>query len=146
MSNPTPRRPEDGKRLLQGAQEKHAAGRIDEALELARQAIGVAPELADAWAYLGTTLITRRLDFASGLAALERAAQLAPDDPAVNYTLGWCFEFVAYRLSRPGSGGQDSDEFFERAAKHLRRCLELNPEQGLKEDAEDLLAAIEDRR
>jgi tetratricopeptide (TPR) repeat protein len=145
MSNPTPGNLEEGRRLLQMAKERHAAN-SEEALALARRAIKVAPDLADAWSYLGTTLITRRLDFSNGLAALDRSAELAPDDPGVNYTLGWCYEFVAYRLSRQGSGAGDPEELFDRAARYLRHCIELNPEQGLKEDAEDLLAAIENRR
>lgn len=138
--------PEEALQRLRHAQQLHSDGRIDEALAEAREAVGIAPDLAEAWMYLGTTLVTRKLAYPQGLAALERAAELAPDDPGVQYSLGWCYEFVAYRLTKQATTPyRDPEELFELAMRRLRRCIELEPEQGLKEDAEDLLASIEAR-
>ena len=145
MSNPEGITAEARAVLLEALHE-HSAGKIDEAIAGARRAISLAPALYDAWVYLGTTLITRRLGFEAGLAALEHALALAPDDPGVQYSAGWCYEFVAYRLAR--QGGQpfrDPEELLRLAADHLRRCIALDPEPGLKEDAQDLLQSIEDR-
>ena len=132
--------------MLKQAQEAHSAGRIEQALAEARRAVELDSDCVAAWSYLGTTLITRRLEYAEGLSALERAALLAPDDPGVNYSLGWCYEFVAYRLERQiGRPYRDPIELYELAARYLQRCIDLEPEEGLREDAEDLLHSIRDR-
>lgn len=137
---------DEARNLLREAQDAHTAGDIPAAIELARRAIDLWPEFTEAWMYLGTTLVTRRLAFQEGLAALERAGELAPEDPGVQYSLGWCYEFVAYRLTKQSTHPfRDPDELWGIAANYLRRCIELNPEQGLREDAEDLLASIEAR-
>ncbi len=133
-------------RLLREAKDLHAGGRIDDALAAARSALSADPLLADAWVYLGTTLVTRRLAFAEGLAALERARDLAPNDPGAWYSLGWCYEFVAYRLEKQATRPyRDPVELYELAAEALQRCIELDPEPGLKDDAEKLRATIVDR-
>ena len=81
--------------------------------------------------------------YEDGLAELERARASAPDDPAVHYTLGWCYEFVAHRLSRrPSAEGLEPQELYRKAEASLRRCLELGPEGKMKDDAQDLLASI----
>ena len=131
--------------LLMRAHELHSGRRIDEALSAVRQAIEIKPDYVDALSYLGTTLITRKLAFAEGLAVLERAESLAPDDPGIVYGLGWCYEFVAYRIDRNPDPYRDPAELYRLAAEKLQRCIDLDPEQGLREDAEDLLAAIEVR-
>ncbi len=96
--------------------------------------------------YLGTTLITRRLAFLEGLKALEHASALAPDDAGVAYSMGWCYEFVAYRLEKQATKPyRDPIELYERAAERLRHCIALDPEPGLQEDARDLLDSIEVR-
>jgi tetratricopeptide (TPR) repeat protein len=134
------------KALLLRAHELHAERRIDESIAAAREAIALQPNYVDAWSYLGTTLITRKLAFAEGLAALEQAEALAPDDAGIVYGLGWCYEFVAYRLERqPSTPYRDPTELYKLAAAKLQRCIDLDPEQGLREDAEDLRAAIEVR-
>ena len=91
---------------------------------------------------MGSTLVTRRGRYAEGLAELERAREAAPDDPAVYYTLGWCYEFVAHQTSRRPRPRLDPQELYRKAEAYLRRCLELNPEGKVKDDAQDLLASI----
>ena len=77
----------------------HASERVDEALAAAREAIALDPTLGEAHAYLGNTLVTRKRAFEEGIAELERAARLRPDDPGIWYTLGWCQEFAANALA-----------------------------------------------
>ncbi len=136
----------DARSLLQRAQAEHAAGRLHEALAAARESVAADPSYADAWSYLGTTLITRFLAFEEGLAALEKAAALGPDDPGVLYSLGWCYEFVAYRLEKAGRRPyRDPLELYQLAADTLQRCIDLDPEAGLRDDAEKLRDTIVDR-
>ncbi len=137
---------DEARGLLRQAQQLHSDGRIDDALATAHRALEVDPHNVEAWMYLGTTLVTRKLAYREGLEALEHAAALAPDDAGVNYSLGWCYEFVAYRLEKQATRPyRDPVELYELAAKHLQRCIDLNPEVGLKEDAQDLLSSIESR-
>ena len=132
--------------LLKQAQELHTQGHIAEALETARQALESQPDYVEAWMYYGTTLITRRLVFPEGLEALERAYELAPDDAGVAYSMGWCYEFVAYRLQKQATTPyRDPIELLRLAAERLQHCIDLEPEQGLKDDAQDLLDSIEAR-
>lgn len=137
---------EEAAQCLRRAHELHAAGDVLAAIREARRALELQPDYVPALTYVGTTLVTRRLAYEEGLEFLERAVRAAPDDAAAHYSLGWCYEFVAYRLQRSGARPyRDPGELYELAADELRRCIELEPEQGLKEDAEDLLAAIEPR-
>jgi tetratricopeptide (TPR) repeat protein len=124
------------------AHRRHGEGRIDAAIADARAALQVDASHVDALTYLGTTLITRKLTFDDGLQILERAKATAPADPGVAYSLGWCYEFVAYRLEKQG---RNAIELYERAIAELERCLALDPEQNLREDAEDLLEATQAR-
>jgi len=87
-------------------------------------------------------LVQRKGRYEEGLAELEQARAAAPDDPAVHYTLGWCYEFVAHSVSRRPRAGLEPQELYSKAEASLRRCLELQPEGKLKDDAQDLLASI----
>ena len=132
--------------MLREAQALHAAGNVEGAITTAQQALEGDRSNVDALVYLGTTLVTRRLAFEDGLALLDRAYEVAPDHPGVNYSLGWCYEFVAYRLEKDARRPyRDPVELYELAATHLQRCIDLNPEQGLKDDARDLLDSILNR-
>jgi tetratricopeptide (TPR) repeat protein len=138
--------PEGAREALRHAQQLHSDGRIGEALREAQEALRIAPEFWEAWMYLGTTLVTRLLRFQEGLEALERAQALAPDDDGLQYSLGWAYEFVAYRLSKQATRPErDPEELFEIAMEHLKRCIEITDDQGLRDDAQDLLASIEAR-
>ena len=134
--------PEAARTLLREAMALHEQEQIDAALATAREAIALAPSYADARQYIGSTLVQRRGRYAEGLAELERARDDAPDDPALFYTLGWCYEFVAHRVSRRPAPGLDPMELYQKAEQYLRYCLELKPEGKLRDDAADLLASI----
>src|SRR3972149_7049637 len=137
---------DDAAEHLRRAQAFHADGRIDEAIAEARRALALAPDYVNALTYLGTTLVTRRLAYQDGLDLLERAAPLAPDDAGVHYSLGWCYEFVAYRLEKAATTPyRDPLALYELAAAQLQRCIDLDPGIGLKEDAGELLAALRQR-
>ncbi len=138
----TPSVPQAAREKLRAAMALHEQGDIAAALAEARQALELAPDYADARSYLGSTLVTRRGRYAEGLAELERARDAAPDDPAVYYTLGWCYEFAAHGISRRPRKGLDTRELYSKAEAYLRRCLELRPEGKLKDDAQDLLSSI----
>lgn len=129
--------------LLRQAQLLHSDGRIDDALATAQRALELAPDFTPAMTYIGTTLITRLMRFPEGLSILERAAEVAPEDAGVWYSLGWCQEFVAYRLSKLATTPyRDPFELWELASQSLQRCIDLDPEPGLREDAEDLQESI----
>ena len=137
---------EEARQHLRRAQELHVAHRTEEALAEARRALAIAPDFVEALTYYGTSLITRRLAFAEGLETLERALAVAPEDAGVHYSLGWCYEFVAYRLEKQATRPyRDPVELYELAATHLQRCIDLGPEPGLAADAQDLLDSIQNR-
>ncbi len=134
---------DEARGLVKRAQELHSDGRIDDALAEARTALQIHPDSTEAMTYLGTTLITRRMQFIEGLEILEHAAAIAPEDAGVQYSLGWCQEFVAYRLSKLATTPyRDPITLWEAAAESLQRCIDLDPEPGLKADAEDLRESI----
>jgi tetratricopeptide (TPR) repeat protein len=134
--------PEAARVLLNEAMALHSREDIDGALAKAREALKLAPDFADARQYLGSTLVQRLGRYAEGLAELERAKADAPDDPALFYTLGWCDEFVAHRITRRPVEGLDPAALYAKAEQYLRRCLDLRPQGKLKDDASDLLASI----
>lgn len=93
----------------------------EEALRLAREAIEIDPGYAGAHASLASTLMLRVInglserpdeDRENALAAVERAAELSPDDPTVLRTLGNV-------LSNCGEHGK--------AVRALRRAVEIAP-------------------
>ena len=127
----------------------HSADRVDDALTEAERAVTLDPSYAAAHAYLGNTLVTRKRRFADGLAALERAAALAPDDVGVVYTLGWCQEFAAQAIARGGIRARSqpidltADELFTRATATMLRALAIAAaEDEIVGDIEDVLDYI----
>ena len=131
---------------LRAAMQLHARDEIDAAIAAARQTIERAPDFCEAHAYLGNTLVTRKRRFADGLAALERAAALCPDDAAILYTLGWCREFVANALEKPRAPhqpvAQDAAALYAATTEVLKRALTLDAEPGLRGDIEDILDVV----
>jgi tetratricopeptide (TPR) repeat protein len=138
---------ESASELLRRAQALHAEGRIADALTTARRAVAADPALVEGWTYIGKTLVTRFLRFQEGLDALERARDLAPADGSVLYDLGWCYEFVAYRLEKQATRPyRDPMALYQLAAETLTRCLEFETDEGMRADAEDLRDSIYRRR
>jgi tetratricopeptide (TPR) repeat protein len=133
---------ESTRALLREALALHERNDFAGAIERARVALEETPHYADARAYIGSTLVQRLARYGEGLAELRQAAASAPDDAAVQYTLGWCAEFVAHRVSRRPVEGLDPLALYAEAERALRRCLELNPEGKLRDDAADLLSSI----
>lgn len=136
------RTPENAIALYRQALALHEQHDIQGALAKAREALQIEPDYADARQYIGSTLVQKLGLYAEGLTELERAKQDAPDDPALMYTLGWCYEFVAHRVSRRPVVGLDPAELYGHAERYLRRCLDLKPEGKLRDDAADLLSSI----
>ena len=131
---------------LREAMRLHARDEIDAAIAAAERMIELAPDFCEAHAYLGNTLVTRKRRFADGLAALERAAALCPDDAAILYTLGWCREFVANALEKPRAPHQpvahDAATLYAATTEVLKRALTLDAEPGLRGDIEDILDVV----
>ena len=147
QTSPSAPVPTAARQHLRAAMSLHEERDIDGALAEARAALALEPQFADARSYLGSTLITKQGRYAEGLAELERARETALDDPALHYTIGWCYEFVAYRITqrpRRSAKGESLEpaDLYRKAEASLRRCLELRPEGKLKDDAKDLLSAI----
>jgi tetratricopeptide (TPR) repeat protein len=131
--------------LLAEAQRLHAARDTKRALDLAQQALALDPNYVEALEYVATALITRRAQYAEGLALMERALQIRDGDPGLWYAAGWCYEFAAHETSRRPAARTDLGprDLYERAADAFRRCLSLHPDGKLRGDAEDLLDHVE---
>jgi len=137
---------EAARTALQRAMALHSGGEIDAALAAAEESVALVPGYADAHAYLGNTLVTRKRRFRDGLAAMMRAAELAPGDAAILYTAGWCHEYVANALERPRARHQqveaDAPSLYATAHQYFRRALAANPDAQLKGDIEDMLDVV----
>ena len=102
------------------------------------------PDNTEAAEQLATMLVTRRRRYAEGLALIERAVALRPDDAGLWYALGWLCEFAAHELRRrPSADKLEPRALYERAAEAFRTCIALRPEGKLLEDAVDLLEHVE---
>lgn len=133
---------------LRRAMALHAQDRIDEALAAARRAVALDPSFADALSYLGSTLVTRKRDYAAGLRALERARELAPDEPFIRYTLAWCYEYAAHEWprGRPTPEGLPRvDQLYRLAVAEFRACLAAGPDPDLRDDVLKLLDRLDER-
>ncbi len=138
----------DARALSAQARERHAARDIAGSIDLTRQALALDPDYPEALEHLAMLLVTRRHAYAEGLAAIERAVTVRPDDAGLWYALGWCAEFAAHEISRRGGGDAGTlgpRALYERAADAFRRCLALHPDGKLQGDAEDLLDHVENR-
>lgn len=133
---------------LRDALRLHTAERIDEALAAAEDAIALDPGLAEAHAYIGNTLVTRRRAYPEGIAALERAAELAPNDATTWFTLGWCQEFAANALAHPRTRRREDArglvpaELYAAAMRTMLHARTLDPDDALLGDIEDILDVI----
>jgi tetratricopeptide (TPR) repeat protein len=141
---------EEARSALREAMRLHAAGDIDGALEAARAVLTEVPGYGEAWCYVGNTLVTRKRQFADGIAALEYATILRPADAAIWYTLGWCREYAANALARPKGGRPEPHQpladtattLYAKAKEAMLHALTLDPEEGMRGDIEDILDVI----
>jgi tetratricopeptide (TPR) repeat protein len=109
-----------------------------------RRALELDPDYVEALEHLATHLITRGRHYADGLALIDRAVALRPDDAGIWYAAGWCYEFAAHEIRRRSPDpALDVRTLYDRAADAFRHCLDLHPEGKLVGDAEDLLDHIE---
>ena len=134
---------EEARALLAQSRERRRARDIAASIDLARAAVVADATCTEALEHLAMLLVTRRRAYGEGLAYLERAVDLRPDDAGLWYALGWCCEFAAHETARRGAGRAEARSWYERAAEAFRRCLELRPEGKLAGDAEDLLDHVE---
>lgn len=137
--------PETADEALAEARRLHAAGDVAGGHEVAMQALTLDPNHVGALEFLATALVARRRQYQEGLALIDRAVAAAPDDAGVWYARGWCYEFAAHELQRRPN--KDSTlapvALFTTAAESFHRCLALNPDGKLLDDAEDLLEHVE---
>ena len=100
------------------------------------------PDHAQGWNALGYTLADRTDRLKEAREYIEKALQLAPDDPFILDSMGW----VHYRLGN-----------HQLAVDYLRRAFELRPDpeiaahlgealwmQGRRDEAQRLLAGLEE--
>ena len=117
---------------LRHAMQLHAGGQIDAALAQASEVVERWPEYAQAFSYLGQTLVTRKRRFADGLAVLDRAVELGGNDPYILYSAAWCREFAANAIERPKGAHQAVKEkpaqLYTKAHDELLRALTLDPD------------------
>jgi tetratricopeptide (TPR) repeat protein len=92
--------------------------------------IELKPANAHALNALGYTLVDRTPRVAEGLALIERALVLSPDDPFILDSIGWAH----YRMGR-----------LEDAEKHLRRAMEQRPDPEIAAHLGEVLWAKGDR-
>ena len=98
----------------------------------------------EALEHMAMLLVTRRRQYAQGLALIDRAAALRPDDAGIWYAVGWCYEFAAHEIRRRSATADlDVRALYTRAAEAFRRCLALHPDGKLADDAEDLFDHVE---
>ena len=121
----------------------HATGERKEALRLAREALALDDGFTQAMEFVATALVARRHEFAEGLALLDRAVGISPDDAGLWYARGWCYEFAAHESRRTGKEAAEVGAWYETAADSFRRCLSLSPGGKLEGDATDLLDHVE---
>jgi tetratricopeptide (TPR) repeat protein len=92
------------------AESQHKVAEMEASL---RKVMEIAPNNQHAYNALGYALADRNIRLDEALSLIEKALQLAPDDPFILDSLGW----VKYRLAKP-----------EEAEQALRRAYTLRPD------------------
>lgn len=126
--------PDDPDLLYDYAMLAERLGRLELMETLLRQLIAVAPDNQHAYNALGFSLAERNVRLQEAYALIDRALQLAPQDPFIMDSMGW----VQFRLAR-----------LHEAEETLRRAYALRPDaeiavhlgevlwhRGKKEDAQ----------
>jgi tetratricopeptide (TPR) repeat protein len=138
--------PAEAVEALREAMDLQVQGRVDAALEAGAAIVERWPGYGQAQSWLGQTLVTRARRFADGLTVLDRALEVAADDPYVWYTSGWCREFVANALDRPKRAHQAVDVtpqvLYAQARAAFLHALTLEPDEQLQGDIEDMLDVV----
>jgi len=105
--------PDDPDLLYDLAMVAEKLDRIDVVEQKLKRLIELKPTNAHALNALGYTLVDRTTRIAEGLALVERALVLAPDDPFILDSVGW----ANFRLGK-----------LDEAEKHLRRAMQQRPD------------------
>jgi len=96
---------EEAQALWRAASEALAVGRLQQAVDLAREAASKDPWSAEAHYYLGQGLIRQGLLF-EAVAAYERAAELRPDVDATHQCLAQAYERLGFQKSAREAWGR----------------------------------------
>ncbi len=122
--------PDDPDLLYDLAMVAEKLDRIDVVEQKLSRLIELKPTNAHALNALGYTLVDRTTRLSEGLALVERALVLAPDDPFILDSVGW----ANFRLGK-----------LDEAEKHLRRAMEQRPDPEIAAHLGEVLWAKGDR-
>jgi tetratricopeptide (TPR) repeat protein len=122
--------PDDPDLLYDTAMVAEKLDKIDVVESKLTRLIELKPANAQALNALGYTLVDRTPRLAEGLALVERALVLAPDDPFILDSVGW----ANFRLGN-----------LDEAERHLRRAMEQRPDPEIAAHLGEVLWAKGDR-
>ncbi len=122
--------PDDPDLLYDLAMVAEKLDRLDVVEAKLSRLIELKPTNAHALNALGYTLVDRTPRLAEGLALIERALALAPDDPFILDSVGWAH----FRMGK-----------LDEAEKHLRRAMEQRPDPEIAAHLGEVLWAKGDR-
>ena len=122
--------PDDPALLYDVAMAAEKLGRIDVAEAKLSRLIELKPTNAHALNALGYTLVDRTPRLAEGLALIERALVLAPDDPFILDSMGW----AQFRMGK-----------LDEAEKSLRRAMDERPDPEIAAHLGEVLWAKGER-
>lgn len=107
------RQPDEPELLYEAALLAERLGRVDELESRLRRLIEIRPDHAHAYNALGFSLADRNLRLAEARALIDRALELAPDDPFILDSKGW----VLFRQGEP-----------QAALETLQRAFAIRPD------------------
>jgi tetratricopeptide (TPR) repeat protein len=122
--------PDDPDLLYDAAMVAEKLDKIDVVEQKLSRLIELKPTNAHALNALGYTLVDRTTRVAEGLALVERALVLAPDDPFILDSVGW----ANFRMGK-----------LDEAEKHLRRAMDQRPDPEIAAHLGEVLWAKGDR-
>jgi tetratricopeptide (TPR) repeat protein len=122
--------PDDPDLLYDTAMVAEKLDKLDVVEQKLKRLIELKPGNAHALNALGYTLVDRTTRVAEGLALVERALVLAPDDPFILDSVGW----ANFRMGN-----------LDEAEKHLRRAMEQRPDPEIAAHLGEVLWAKGDR-
>jgi len=122
--------PDDPDLLYDVAMAAEKLGRLDVAEAKLSRLIELKPANAQALNALGYTLVDRTTRLAEGLALIERALALSPDDPFILDSMGW----AQFRMGK-----------LDEAEKSLRRAMDERPDPEIAAHLGEVLWAKGER-